>query len=86
MRQMTLDEFIPMGDDPLLREVARYIVTTGKVSIGSVMRHFRLGFKRADRIMSQLADKGVIGRDYKATNPKAPIMTEEGLKEWMMSE
>ena len=82
IRQMTLDEFLPAGKDPLAKEVARLIVTTGKVSMGSVQRHFNLGYIRTKQILEQLADEGVIGRDYEATNPKGPLMTEEEYLKW----
>lgn len=83
MEQMTLDEFIPMDRDPLLKEVARYIVTTGKVSISSVQIRFRIGFRRADKIMFQLAEYGVIPKDYLGSDHPKPLMKEEEFKEWM---
>lgn len=82
IRQMTLDEFLPAGRDPLLKDAARIIVTSGQVSIGSVQRQLNLGYIRAKQVMEQLADEGVIGRDYEATNPKAPLMTEEEYLKW----
>lgn len=83
MRQMTLDEFLPVGQDPLLKEAARIIVTSGKVSMGAVQRQLNLGYTRAKQIMEQLADEGVIDRDYDCTNPSRPLMTEEEYLAWI---
>lgn len=83
MRQMTLDDFLPVGRDPLLKEAARIIVTSGRVSMGSVQRQLNLGYTRARQIMEQLADEGVIGRDYESTNPGRPLMTEEEYLAWI---
>lgn len=86
MEQLTLDDYIDMNRDPLLKKVARYIVTTGSVNIGAVQSRFRLGFKRADSILHQLAEEGIIPYDYLATNHKEPLMTEEELLAWMRQE
>lgn len=82
MEQLTLDDYIDMNRDPLEREVARFLVTRGEVSIGAVQSRFRLGFKRADKILFSLAEQGIIGKDYLATNHSAPLMTEEEYLEW----
>lgn len=83
MEQLTLDSFIDMSRDPLEKEVARFLVTTGRVSIGSVQRRFNLSFRRADKIMSSLAKQGVIPEEYLSTNPQAPLMTEEEYLAWI---
>lgn len=80
---MRLEEFISEERDPLLKEVARFLVTSKAVSIGAVQERFHLGFRRADSIMFQLAQMGIIPKDYLATNHAQPIMTEEELVKWM---
>ncbi|MBQ6292458.1 MAG: DNA translocase FtsK [Lachnospiraceae bacterium] len=49
--------------DSLLPEVAEYILSSGKASIGNIQRVFKLGFSRASRLMDQLAKLGVVGQD-----------------------
>lgn len=78
-----MNEYIPDGKDHLLKEVARFLVTRKSVSIGAVQERFHLGFRRADSIMFQLAQMGIIPKDYLATNHVQPIMTEEELVKWM---
>ena len=80
---MALDEYVPEGQDGLLKEVARFLVTKRIVSIGAVQSRFRISFRRADSIMFELGQMGIIPKNYLATNPGEPLMTEEELKEWM---
>ena len=45
-------------------------------SIGSLQRHFKIGFNRAGRIMDQLADAKVVGPEL-GTKPRKVEMTME---------
>lgn len=47
--------------DPLLQEVASFVVASQSVSISSIQRRFSIGFNRADKIMDQLETIGVVG-------------------------
>lgn len=55
-------EKTPLSDkDPLLPDVARAVVNSGKASTSSVQRHYEIGYNRAGRIMDQLERLGVVG-------------------------
>lgn len=47
--------------DPLLEEVARYVVQTGVASTSAVQRTWRIGYNRAGSIMDQLEAAGIVG-------------------------
>jgi S-DNA-T family DNA segregation ATPase FtsK/SpoIIIE len=51
------------GDaDPMLGEVARWVVQNQQGSTSSIQRRFSIGYNRAGRIMDQLEEAGVVGR------------------------
>ena len=49
--------------DELFIKAADYIIDSEKASIGNLQRIFRIGFNRAARLMDQLADAGIVGKD-----------------------
>ena len=63
------------GDD-LFEEAGRYIIRSGKASIGYLQRVLKIGFNRAARIMDYLAEYGVVGPEQ-GTKPREILMTEE---------
>ena len=48
-------------DDPLYDEIVEYCILTGIVSASLLQRKFRLGYKRAARIVDVLEERGIIG-------------------------
>ena len=51
----------PMRTDPMLAEIARDIVSSGRFSVSYVQSNYEVGFNRAGRIAQQLERIGVIG-------------------------
>lgn len=49
------------GRDDLYAEAGRYVINSGKASIGYLQRMLKIGFNRAARLMDQLAEDGVVG-------------------------
>ncbi len=62
--------------DELFAEAGKYIIRSGKASIGYLQRVLKIGFNRAARIMDELADNGVVGQEQ-GTKPRDILMTEE---------
>ena len=67
------------GDDErysLFADAGRFVIENEKGSIGSLQRHFKIGFNRAGRIMDQLAGAKVVGPEL-GTKPRKVEMTME---------
>lgn len=47
--------------DPLLKDIARQVVSSGTASTSAVQRRYEIGYNRAGRIMDQLEALGVVG-------------------------
>ena len=62
--------------DELFVQVGRFIIESQKASIGNLQRVFRIGFNRAARIMDQLYEAGVVGKEQ-GTKPRQVLMTLE---------
>ena len=62
--------------DSLFADAGRFVIENEKGSIGSLQRHYKLGFNRAGRIMDQLADAKVVGPEL-GTKPRKVEMTME---------
>ena len=71
--------------DELLPEAGRYIIRSGKASIGYLQRVLKIGFNRAARIMDMLADYGVVGPEQ-GTKPRDILMTEEMFEAFLASQ
>ena len=71
--------------DELLPEAGRYIIRSGKASIGYLQRVLKIGFNRAARIMDMLADYGVVGPEQ-GTKPREILMTEEMFEAFLASQ
>lgn len=66
--------------DSLFEEAGRFVISSEKGSIGSLQRHFKIGFNRAGRIMDQLAEAKVVGPEL-GTKPRKIEMTMEQFEE-----
>lgn len=62
--------------DSLFADAGRFVIENEKGSIGSLQRHFKIGFNRAGRIMDQLAGAKVVGPEL-GTKPRKVEMTME---------
>ncbi len=71
--------------DELLPEAGRYIIRSGKASIGYLQRVLKIGFNRAARIMDMLADYSVVGPEQ-GTKPREILMTEEMFEAFLASQ
>lgn len=60
--------------DPLLRDAGLFLIEKEKASIGMLQRAFKLGFNRAQLIMDQLSEIGVVGPENGAM-PRAVLMS-----------
>ena len=70
--------------DELFLEAADYIIENEKASIGNLQRVFRIGFNRAARLMDQLADAGIVGKDD-GTKARQILMDKAQLEAWKQS-
>lgn len=68
--------------DEYFVDAARFIIEKDKASIGMLQRAFRIGFNRAGRIMDQLYEAGVVGKD-EGTKPRKVLMTEEQFEQYL---
>ena len=71
--------------DELLPKAGRYIIRSGKASIGYLQRVLKIGFNRAARIMDMLADYSVVGPEQ-GTKPREILMTEEMFEAFLASQ
>lgn len=63
--------------DSLFADAGRFVIENEKGSIGSLQRHFKIGFNRAGRIMDQLADAKVVGPELGTKPRKVEMAMEE---------
>ena len=68
--------------DEYFVDAAKFIIEKDKASIGMLQRAFRIGFNRAGRIMDQLYEAGVVGKD-EGTKPRKVLMTEEQFEQFL---
>ena len=74
----------PNGEDErdeLFVKAAEYIIENEKASIGNLQRVFRIGFNRAARMMDQLADAGIVGKD-EGTKARQVLMDRGQFEDW----
>ena len=67
--------------DELFVRAAEYIIDNEKASIGNLQRVFRIGFNRAARMMDQLADEGIVGKD-EGTKARQVMMDRSQFEDW----
>ncbi|MGI8829808.1 MAG: DNA translocase FtsK [Candidatus Limnocylindria bacterium] len=62
------------GDDPLLDQASEIVRSSGKASPALLQRRLRVGYNRAQRILQQLEDRGVVepARVTEAVDAKSP--------------
>ena len=70
------------GNDEYFMECGRLVVSSGKASIGTFQRKFKIGFNRAARIMDQLEEAGVVSGEN-GTKPREVLMSEEEFEEYL---
>ena len=70
------------GNDEYFMECGRLVVSSGKASIGTFQRKFKIGFNRAARIMDQLEEAGVVSGEN-GTKPREVLMSEEQFEEYL---
>ena len=62
--------------DPYVMDAGRFIINKDKTSIGMIQRVCKIGFNRAAKIMDQLCEMGVVGKE-EGTKPRKVLMNEE---------
>ncbi len=67
--------------DEMFLKAAEYIIDSEKASIGNLQRVFRIGFNRAARIMDQLADAGIVGKD-EGTKARQILLDRGQFEDW----
>ena len=60
--------------DEFFFEAGRLVIQREKASIGMLQRFFKIGFNRSARIMEQLCEAGVVGRE-EGTKPREILMS-----------
>lgn len=70
------------GYDEYFIEAGRFIIEKKRAAIGMLQHRFRIGFRRAARIMDQLFDAGVVGPET-GDQPREIIMTLEGFEKFV---
>lgn len=62
--------------DELFHECAKFALENGKVSLNAIMKRFSVGIARANFLLDQLEDKGIIENGV-GEKPRKVIMTKE---------
>ena len=70
------------GNDEFFADCGKLVVSSGKASIGTFQRKFKIGFNRAARIMDQLEEAGVVSGEN-GTKPREVLMSEEEFEEYL---
>lgn len=73
--QMSLEDFMPRPNDPLYEHAKAAVIERGAASAGMLQRIFKIGFLRAERIILQLEENGVISK--KTPGKPRRILAEE---------
>lgn len=68
--------------DEYFVDAGRFIIDKDKASIGMLQRAFKVGFNRAGRIMDQLYEAGVVGKE-EGTKPRKVLMTPEQFEQYV---
>lgn len=72
---MTMSREEMGATDPMLREIARFVVDHQQGSTSYVQRRFSIGYNRAGRIMDQLEGAGIVGRS-EGSKPREVIVSD----------
>ncbi len=68
--------------DAYFVDAGKFVIEKDKGSIGMLQRWFKIGFNRAARIMDQLEEAGVVGKE-EGTKPRKILMTMEQFEEFI---
>ena len=66
--------------DDYFSEAGRLVIDKNKASVGMLQREFKIGFNRADRIMDELCEAGVVGEEI-GTAPRKVLMNRDEFEE-----
>lgn len=55
-----LNELDESGNDGLYPEAVAHVIKTGRVSVSSIQRQFRLGYNRAARLVERMEAEGIV--------------------------
>lgn len=62
--------------DVFFEEAGKFVIEKNKASVGMLQRLFKIGCNRAERIMDQLCDAGVVGQQ-EGTKPRRVLMSAD---------
>ena len=68
--------------DEYFEAAGRFLIEKDRASIGMLQRMFKIGFNRAARIVEQLAQAGVVGKE-EGTKPRKILMTMQEFEEML---
>lgn len=68
--------------DELFVQAGRFIIECDKASIGNLQRKFKIGFNRAARIMDELCEAEVVGKEQ-GTKPREILMSPEQFEQYV---
>lgn len=66
-------------DDPIVKKIAEYVVTTKDASISTIQREFKLGFNQAQQIIDTLENLRIVSR-INGLKPRTILVSVEELK------
>lgn len=64
--------------DPLLLEAIECVIETGQASASFIQRRFKVGYARAERIMNQMEEKGIIS-GYEGSRPRKVFLKNDNI-------
>lgn len=84
---ITVNQAVPSVDksaerDEYFEAAGRFLIEKDRASIGMLQRMFKIGFNRAARIVEQLAQAGVVGKE-EGTKPRKILMTMQEFEEML---
>lgn len=69
--------------DEYFLEAANLVVEMKTAWIGSLQKEFEIGVNRANRIIEQLCEEGIVGKSIGERKPRNVLMTKEQLEEYL---
>lgn len=71
------------NNDELLSKVAEYVVSSQRCSASAIQREFQIGYRRAEKLLDQLAEWGIVGQ-ASDSHPRAILVNDkETLHKWL---
>lgn len=71
--------------DTYFGEAGRLVTEKGKASPGMIQREFKIGFNRAERIVNELCEAGIVGEEI-GTAPREVLMSRDVFDELLIEE